>query len=198
MCVLQVERLQHKFSLIHSTLAQQATLQAAPAGVKQSDLTERLSLMSLSDSVRWVVKCWILWPHVQVAASTLHPCRLCKNYGQWTAGQGRAMTGPLGAVWLMLAAILCLSALLSVAVCATWARSGYPVVAPAQQRVTGMHAAPGTRTAAPAVAHPSRPAPTAAAGQAAVALASTVACHLHQLAPLRRQQRRRLVAAMAA
>lgn len=50
---VQVERLQHKFSLIHSTLAQQATLQAAPAGVKQSDLTERLSLMSLSDSVRW-------------------------------------------------------------------------------------------------------------------------------------------------
>lgn len=50
---MQVERLQHKFSLIHSTLAQQATLQAAPAGVKQSDLTERLSLMSLSDSVRW-------------------------------------------------------------------------------------------------------------------------------------------------
>jgi hypothetical protein len=50
--VVQVERLQHKFSLIHSTLAQQATLQAAPAGVKQSDLTERLSLMSLSDSVR--------------------------------------------------------------------------------------------------------------------------------------------------
>lgn len=48
----QVERLQHKFSLIHSTLAQQATLQAAPAGVKQSDLTERLSLMSLSDSAR--------------------------------------------------------------------------------------------------------------------------------------------------
>jgi hypothetical protein len=52
-CALQVERLQHKFSLIHSTLAQQATLQAAPAGVKQSDLTERLSLMSLSDSARW-------------------------------------------------------------------------------------------------------------------------------------------------
>jgi len=50
---LQVERLQHKFSLIHSTLAQQATLQAAPAGVKQSDLTERLSLMSLSDSARY-------------------------------------------------------------------------------------------------------------------------------------------------
>jgi hypothetical protein len=53
LCTLQVERLQHKFSLIHSTLAQQATLQAAPAGVKQSDLTERLSLMSLSDSVRY-------------------------------------------------------------------------------------------------------------------------------------------------
>lgn len=52
-CTLQVERLQHKFSLIHSTLAQQATLQAAPAGVKQSDLTERLSLMSLSDSARY-------------------------------------------------------------------------------------------------------------------------------------------------
>jgi hypothetical protein len=37
----QVERLQQMFSLIHSTLAQQATLQAAPAVVKQSDLTER-------------------------------------------------------------------------------------------------------------------------------------------------------------
>jgi hypothetical protein len=46
-----VERLQRKFALIHSTLAQQATLQAAPPGVKQSDLTERMSLMSLADSV---------------------------------------------------------------------------------------------------------------------------------------------------
>uniref|UniRef100_A0A383VV88 Dynamin-type G domain-containing protein n=1 Tax=Tetradesmus obliquus TaxID=3088 RepID=A0A383VV88_TETOB len=47
----QVERLQRKFALIHSTLAQQATLQSAPPGVKQSDLTERMSLMSLADSV---------------------------------------------------------------------------------------------------------------------------------------------------
>lgn len=51
MCLLQVERLQRKFALIHSTLAQQATLQSAPPGVKQSDLTERMSLMSLADSV---------------------------------------------------------------------------------------------------------------------------------------------------
>jgi hypothetical protein len=50
-CSYQVERLQRKFALIHSTLAQQATLQAAPPGVKQSDLTERMSLMSLADSV---------------------------------------------------------------------------------------------------------------------------------------------------
>jgi hypothetical protein len=48
---VQVERLQRKFALIHSTLAQQAALQAAPPGVKQSDLTERMSLMSLADSV---------------------------------------------------------------------------------------------------------------------------------------------------
>eukprot|EP00878_Enallax_costatus_P027634 GHUV01029771.1.p1 GENE.GHUV01029771.1~~GHUV01029771.1.p1 ORF type:complete len:233 (+),score=108.21 GHUV01029771.1:182-880(+) len=48
----QVERLQNKFRMIHSTLAQQATLQAAPAGpLKQSDLAERMSLMSLTDSV---------------------------------------------------------------------------------------------------------------------------------------------------
>ncbi|KAF8057143.1 ARC5 [Scenedesmus sp. PABB004] len=47
----QVERLQRKFGLIHSTLAQQATLQAAPSGVvKQSELNERMSLMSLSQS----------------------------------------------------------------------------------------------------------------------------------------------------
>lgn len=49
---MQVERLQNKFRMIHSTLAQQATLQDAPAGpLKQSDLAERLSLMSLTDSV---------------------------------------------------------------------------------------------------------------------------------------------------
>lgn len=47
-----MEKLQNKFRMIHSTLAQQATLQEAPAGpLKQSDLTERMSLMSLTDSV---------------------------------------------------------------------------------------------------------------------------------------------------
>eukprot|EP00775_Hariotina_reticulata_P003076 gene3076-3355_t len=47
----QVEKLQSKFALIHSTLAQQAALQEAPAGaVKQSELAERMSLMSLTDS----------------------------------------------------------------------------------------------------------------------------------------------------
>ena len=47
----QVERLQRKFAAIHSTLAQQAALQDAPPGVKRSELAERLSLVSLSESV---------------------------------------------------------------------------------------------------------------------------------------------------
>lgn len=50
-CLCQVEKLQSKFALIHSTLAQQAALQEAPAGaLKQSELAEHMSLMSLTDS----------------------------------------------------------------------------------------------------------------------------------------------------
>jgi hypothetical protein len=46
----QVERLQRKFALIHTTLAQQAALASAASG-RPSEVSERMSLVSLTESV---------------------------------------------------------------------------------------------------------------------------------------------------
>jgi hypothetical protein len=48
--LLQVERLQRKFALIHSTLAQQSAMAAPGPGRAAAAVAERLSLMSLAES----------------------------------------------------------------------------------------------------------------------------------------------------
>jgi hypothetical protein len=48
--LLQVERLQRKFALIHSTLAQQSAMAAPGPGRQAAAVAERLSLMSLAES----------------------------------------------------------------------------------------------------------------------------------------------------
>ncbi|GBF91812.1 dynamin ARC5 [Raphidocelis subcapitata] len=51
-CWRRVERLQRKFALIHTTLAQQAALAgAAASAARPSELSERMSLVSLTESV---------------------------------------------------------------------------------------------------------------------------------------------------